>query len=162
MNLIMALIGFMLMGVMIGIALGIGKGDFEVTRYLGENVLVGGGYYCHLKDVLFAPDMIIVPTMGRLAGYAYQMLMYFAQVNVILAVFNMIPLPPLDGYHVVNDLLIRRPLFAARKTAMIATGVMLVLMVTGLLGEGLGFVQEAVFSGVGRAFMALFEAVGII
>jgi len=162
MNLLMALAGFLLMGVMIAIALGLSKEGFYVTEYLGDKVLVGGGYYCHLKDALFAPDMIIVPSMGRLAGYAYQMLMYFAQVNIILAVFNMIPLPPLDGYHVVNDLLIKRPLFASYKAARIATGAMLLLMITGLLGKGLGFVQEAVFSGVGRAFFALFELIGIV
>ena len=162
MNLIMALIGFILMGVMMAIALGISRGNFAVTNYLGENVLVGNNYYCHLKDVLFASDMIIVPTLGRLVSYIYQMLMYFAQVNVILAVFNMIPLPPLDGYHVVNDLFIRRPLFASYKAARIATGIMFALMLTGVLGKGLGYVQEAVFSGMGSVFAALFQAVGLM
>ena len=160
MNLIMALIGFVLMGIIMAIALG--RGNFEITRYLGENVLVGNGYYCHLKDVLFASDMIIVPTLGRLMSYVYLMLMYFAQVNVVLAVFNMIPLPPLDGYHVVNDLFIRRPLFASYKAARIATGIMFALMITGVLGTGLGYVQEAVFSGMGSAFAALFRLVGLM
>ena len=155
-----SIIGFVLMGVMLAIALG--KGSFEITRYLGENVLVGNGYYCHMKDLLFASDMIIVPAMGRMAGYIYQMLMYFAQVNVILAVFNMIPLPPLDGYHVVNDLLIKRPLFASYRAARIATGVMFALMLTGVLGKGLGYVQDAVFSGMGSAFAALFHAAGLM
>ena len=160
MNLIMALIGFILMGIIMAIALG--RGNFEVTHYLGMDVLLSGNYYCHLKDVLFASDMIIAPTLGRLMSYVYLMLMYFAQVNVILAVFNMIPLPPLDGYHVVNDLFIRRPLFASYRAARIATGIMFALMLTGVLGRGLGYVQEAVFSGMGSAFAALFQAIGLM
>ena len=162
MNLIMALAGFVLMGAMMAVALGISKETFAVTGYMGENVLVGGGYYCYLGDVFYAWDMIIVPSMGRMAGYVYQMIFYFAQVNIILAVFNMIPLPPLDGYHVLNDLLIRRPLFASYKAARIATGVMFALMVSGLLGRGLGFVRDLVFSGLGNAFTALLEAIGIL
>ena len=161
-NLIMALIGFVLMGIMIAIAMGISKEGFAVTQYMGKKVLVGGGYYCHMRDVLFASDMIIVPSMGRLMGYVYQMICYFAQVNIVLAVFNMIPLPPLDGYHVVNDLLIRRPLFASYRAARIATGVMFALMITGVLGRGLGFVQEAVFSGVGSVLLKLLGLIGIL
>jgi len=162
MNLIMAVIGFVLMGVMLAVALNIGKGEFYTARYMGENVLANSMYYCHLKDIFYASDMIIVSSMGRLAGYAYEMILYFTLTNIILAVFNMIPLPPLDGYHVLNDLLIKRPLFASYKAARAATGVMFVLMLTGLLGRGLGFVQEAVFSGMGTIFARLFDLIGLL
>lgn len=162
MNLIMFVIGVLLMGVMMAIAVGISSEEFFVSSYMGQKVLVGGGYYCHMGDIFYATEMLIVPSMGRMAGYIYQMISYFAQVNIILAVFNMIPLPPLDGYHVLNDLLIKRPLFATRKAATIATGVMLALMVSGLLGRGLGFVQQAVFSGAGNVIVKLFELTGIL
>jgi len=162
MNLLMALIGFVLMGAMLAVAVGISGGEIFATGYMGEKVLVSGNYYCYLKDVFYAWDMVIEPSMGRLASYIYQMIFYFAQVNIILAVFNMIPLPPLDGYHVVNDLLIKRPLFATQKAVRIATGIMLALMVSGLLGRGLGFVRDVVFSGMGSALIALLKAIGIL
>lgn len=162
MNLIMALIGFILMGILLAVALNIGKGEFYTTRYMGQTVLANSRYYCRLGDIFYASDMIIAPQMGRLAGYAYEMILYFTLTNIILAVFNMIPLPPLDGYHVVNDLLIRRPLFASYRTARAATGIMFVLMLTGVLGRGLGFVQEAVFSGMGGLLVKLFGLIGIL
>ena len=39
--------------------------------------------------------------------YVQRFLMFFAQLNLGLAVFNLLPIPPLDGYHVFNDILLR-------------------------------------------------------
>lgn len=162
MNLLMAVIGFVLMGAMMAVALRMGRESLRVVEYLGDKALVDGRYYCHLKDIFYASDMVIVPSMGRMAGYIYQMIMYFTMTNVILAIFNMIPLPPLDGYHVANDLILRRPLFASRKAATIATALMLLLILSGYLGKGLGYVQEAVFSGAGIVFTGFFDLIGIL
>lgn len=166
MNLIMFVIGFFLLGVMMALAIHIGSESVYVTRFLGKKVLISGEYYYHLSDIFnYAPyisDILIAPSMGRMAGYIYEMISYFAQVNIILAIFNLIPLPPLDGYHVVNDLLIKRPLFATQKAAQIATGIMLLLMLTGVLGEGLSYVQQAIFSGMGSLLFKLFGVIGII
>lgn len=166
MNLIMFLIGFTLLGAMMAIALNVNRESVYVTRHLGQEVLVSGSYYYSLKDVFcnapYLSEVLIAPAMGRMAGYIYEMISYFAQVNIILSIFNMIPLPPLDGYHVVNDLLIKKPLFATRKAATIATGVMLALMLTGVLGEGLYYVQQAIFSGLGNLLLRLFGLFGIM
>ena len=47
----------------------------------------------------------------RLTGYAgplTSMLILFTQINISLAVFNMIPIPPLDGSQIFSGLMIRR------------------------------------------------------
>ena len=36
-----------------------------------------------------------------------KILVYLASINISLAVFNLLPIPPLDGYHVVNDLILK-------------------------------------------------------
>lgn len=54
---------------------------------------------------------------------------YTALVNLNLAVFNLIPLPPLDGYHVVNDLIFKGR-FQLSKNAF-RIGMMIVLMLSG-------------------------------
>lgn len=36
--------------------------------------------------------------------YVYTFIDMFIQINIVLFVFNMLPLPPLDGYHILQDL----------------------------------------------------------
>lgn len=42
------------------------------------------------------------------SGAAFQVMGRIAQMNVLLALFNLIPIPPLDGHHVAKYLLPRR------------------------------------------------------
>jgi Zn-dependent protease len=50
-------------------------------------------------------------TLIRMTGYMgsfTSMLMMFTQINIMLAVFNMIPFPPLDGSQIFSGLMIRK------------------------------------------------------
>ena len=48
------------------------------------------------------------PTLGLGAYFVYENLRNFIVINIFLALFNLIPLPPFDGGHVVQGLLPRR------------------------------------------------------
>lgn len=60
---------------------------------------------------------------------------YTALVNLNLAVFNLIPLPPLDGYHVFNDLVLRGRVRLSQRAFQIGMVVVLVLSAQGVLGR---------------------------
>ena len=60
---------------------------------------------------------------------------YTALVNLNLAVFNLLPLPPLDGYHVFNDIVFRGRFQLSRRAFQIGMLVVLVLSAQGLLGR---------------------------
>ena len=73
---------------------------------------------------------------------AYTVLLYVARffyygvvLNVSLAVFNLIPLPPLDGYHVFNDLILKGKLFLSDKAFRIGMLIVLILSAQGILGD---------------------------
>lgn len=106
--------------------------------------------YCANLNPDFVADML-----GRIPSYIYQMLVYFVYVNLSLAIFNLIPMPPLDGYHVLNDLILKRDLFAGAKIGRAAMGVMFLLMFTGVLGRILGVAVDAVLAGAGRVAYTL-------
>ena len=135
------------------------------TTVDGVPALCDAQYWYDVADCLRYPwglwDVLIAPVFGQTVGYLYQMLYYFVSVNLVLAVFNLIPIPPLDGYHVLNDLVLKRPLFADRKAQGIGMAVMLVAVYTGVLNKALNVVYDFVLSGVGGAVMSLFRATGL-
>ena len=80
----------------------------------------------------------------------------------MLAIFNLIPIPPLDGYHVLNDLVLRRSLYASSRAGQIGYVVMLVLLFSGLLSEALGFVTNGAFAILGNGAGAILSALGVL
>ena len=115
-----------------------------------------------LANAAWAGDYVITPVFGQVAGYLYQMLAYFVVVNIMLAIFNLIPVPPLDGYHVLNDLVLKRPLFADQRVALIGMGMMYGLMFTGLLGKGLTAAQDFIFTHLGNLAAMVYAGLHII
>ena len=176
MNLIMFVVSFLLMCGIVGFTihslphagwLTAPKDGLYVARYMGQAAVQDGAHYIYIKDLFtMAPyigDYLIVPALGRMAGYVYEMLSYFVLVNIALAVFNLIPVPPLDGYHVLNDLLLRRSPFASPKVARIAYGVLMVLIFcTPVISKLILWVEDLLMSGLGSAMYALFGAVGLL
>ena len=66
---------------------------------------------------------------GVAAGFAGNLLFSFILVNVFLALFNLLPVPPFDGGHVVQGLLPRPLAVQYGKLARFGFPIMLVLLV---------------------------------
>lgn len=81
--------------------------------------------------------------------YIQRFLMRFSLVNISLALFNLLPIPPLDGYHLFNDIIFRGKLHISAKVMQgITTVFMLVLAFTPIISKLLStvmyFVQDKV------------------
>ena len=94
--------------------------------------------------------------------FAARFLQYLVMMDVGLAVFNLIPIPPLDGYHVLNDLVLRRSLYSSARAAQVGYVVMLVLLFSGVLSEALSFVTDGAFSILGSGAEAVLRALGAL
>ena len=86
--------------------------------------------------------------------YPQRFLVMMTQLNLALAVFNLLPVPPLDGWRLLNNAL-RGRLSVSRKALRYLQGALMLLCLTGLLGRGLGTVVTAIEDAVTRAFMHL-------
>lgn len=177
MNLLLFILGFLLMGLITAFTLHslphynsislAAREDIFVGMYAGEQVLVSGSYYYPIAGLFtlapYLSELLIAPVLGSVAGYIYEMLMYFVLVNIALAVFNLLPVPPLDGYHVFNDLLTKRSLFASEKASRIAYGVlMLLVFCTDIVSNIISAVETACMNGLGTALFSLCSAIGFL
>lgn len=109
------------------------RGDILVSLAgVGANLLLA---------LLFAFVLVLLVWANRWApGWdaSVSLLMGMAQVGVLvncaLAVFNLLPVPPLDGSHVVAHLLPRRAARAYRRFGAYGFVVLLLLAASGVLG----------------------------
>ena len=170
MNLILFLAGAAALYAVIGMALhrvaAGGVAGAYLGSYGGEGILsVEGGLAYTSRLLEFAPYMgsyLIQPVYGNTVYYLFEMLSYFVQINIVLAIFNLIPIPPLDGYHALNDLVLKRDLFASQRAYRTGMVILFLLAFSGVLGEGLSLVTRFVFSRLGGAAASLFSALGIL
>ena len=87
--------------------------------------------------------------------YIQRALLLLGQVNLTLAVFNLLPIPPLDGFHVVNDILLKGQLQLNHQIYQIARVALLVLLFTGFLDKFLSLCVSGAYGFVARAFLML-------
>jgi Zn-dependent protease len=113
----------------------------------GMALVAVGGPIANLLIAFVALQVVGLLDRPTIPGEALDLLVELARLNVILAVFNMLPIPPLDGYRVLLGLL---PAPAANSFASIEPyGPMILLMVIfigqGLLSGVLGAVGGPIF-----------------
>ena len=99
-------------------------------------------------------------TGGVVFDYMYQFAWTFASLNISLALFNLLPIPPLDGYHVLNDLVLKRPLFADVRATQIGQGILIVASLTGILSRILSVALNFVLNHTIDWIFAVFRGLG--
>jgi Zn-dependent protease len=105
----------------------------------GMNFLLAG--VAALLLTLMSGSVAVTPTSDFIA----QNLVNFILINIFLAVFNLIPLPPFDGGHVVEGLLPRQAVPAWRRIGVFAIPVLLVLLlVLPMISDDLNIVARLV------------------
>lgn len=102
----------------------------------------GAFYYAEEKNALFT--------------YLTTFLQYTAAISLSLAVFNLLPVPPLDGSHLFNDLFLKKSLFVSQTVARYGMAVVMLLSFTGVLGKGIGFVTGGAMDGMSALLTRVF------
>ena len=85
--------------------------------------------------------------------YLQRFFMGFCRINLALALFNLLPIPPLDGYHVVNDIFLRGKLHLPANAVRIISLALMALMfftnvISTVLSKAMVFVQGGVVSAL--------------
>ena len=107
------------------------------------SAIIGGGSFDYLSTLARAPWLL----------YVQRFLLMMAQINLALAVFNILPIPPLDGYHLLNDTLLKGRVQLNRKAFQIAQVALLLVCFTGVLSTILSKVNSLVYTSVINLFL---------
>lgn len=126
--------------------------NFMQILYGESNILAesaGNGYYY----VLEAANYMRLPWLIHVQRFLYQ----FAFCNLGMCVFNLLPFPPLDGFHVFNDILLKGRLQLNAQVFRASMLILLVLMnVTNVFSRLITAVTRFIQSGMLSACLGLF------
>lgn len=79
----------------------------------------------------------LLDTVG-ISGFVLEALFYAVVINIVLAIFNLVPIPPLDGYNVVLPFLPPRTAWQVQQYAQYGMLILLVLIMVPYLTRGPG------------------------
>ena len=97
--------------------------------------------------LLFVP-VLVYAGWTAVGSYAANFLYIMVMINVGLAVFNLLPISPLDGSKILYAVLPNKNYFSIMRYERYFQPVLFLLLWTGLLSRPISFLRDAVISGM--------------
>ena len=138
------------------------RGGMALTALAGplSNIIVA-----YIGIVGFRFVLYFANPGSEIAYYLSTMLYYFSSLNVGLAIFNFIPIPPLDGSKILGAILPAKFEQWFNKNERVISIVFMVVVVTGILSFPIGIISNFVMIGLNYLAMwvdLIAMAVGVI
>lgn len=101
-----------------------------------------------LISMLIFYTITAITQMAGFFAYVALVFLYIASINISLAVFNLIPIPPLDGSRLLSALLPDRIYYKLMAYERYFFLVLMLLIFTGVLDYPLDFLYDIIFRGI--------------
>ncbi|MCL1851493.1 MAG: site-2 protease family protein [Peptococcaceae bacterium] len=99
---------------------------------------------------------VLTAKLGLVNINAVSTFFFFAiMINLWLAAFNLIPLPPLDGSHVLKAFLSTRTYYKISKYEQYSFLIVILLLVTGILSKPIGFISDGLYNLIALPYQLL-------
>ena len=112
---------------------------------VGMAIVAGAGPIANIIVAVAGGIAFRVLEIAGVGGFGLEVMYYVVLYNLLLAVFNLLPIPPLDGYNVVLAFVPARTAFAIQRYAQY--GVLLLLLLVFLPGSPLNVMFDIVQAG---------------
>lgn len=98
-----------------------------------------------LSYILVIAYKIVMFNMTSMAMYYVALgLLYTAQINIYLAVFNLVPIPPFDGFNILSSFLPGKAVYVMQRNQQIIYWVFFALLVFGMLDVPFGLASNGI------------------
>lgn len=91
------------------------------------------GFLCILMMVILGKTMTTFIYFNSIGSYLYQLLLYTSMINIGLGVFNLIPIPPLDGSKILLGIVKEETYFKIMQYEQYVSILLILVLVTGAL-----------------------------
>jgi Zn-dependent protease len=109
---------------------------------VGMAVVAAGGPIANVVVAVAAAALYRVLEAGGTGGFGLELTFYVVFYNLVLAFFNLLPIPPLDGYNALLAFLPPKAAFTVQRYA--PYGIIVILLLVFIPGSPLRFLFTAV------------------
>ncbi|MDZ8187932.1 MAG: site-2 protease family protein [Nostoc sp. ChiSLP02] len=116
------------------------------SRKLGNILVSAAGPFSNLAlGILFTLALKILATLTLAGVFSVEFLYLAARINLTLFMFNLLPIPPLDGFHVFSEIF---PKLKPLETTQFGIFAMMLLFIIPEFGIGLSSISDLVIRSV--------------
>jgi Zn-dependent protease len=109
---------------------------------IGMAIVAAGGPTANVIVAIGAAAVFRVLDMAGIGGFALELSLWIVFFNLVLAFFNLLPIPPLDGYNALLAFLPPRAAFTVQRYA--PYGIIVILLLVFIPGSPLGLLFDLV------------------
>jgi Zn-dependent protease len=136
-------------GALVFVMAGFGWGrPVQVNAYalrpgpIGMAIVAAGGPTANVIVAILAAVVFRVLDMAGIGGFVLELSLWIVFFNLVLAFFNLLPIPPLDGYNALLAFLPPKAAFTVQRWA--PYGIIVILLLVFIPGSPLGLLFDLV------------------